>query len=1434
MQTQTSSSQSLDSENQVSTSTPGGVEAVPQVVIGEKNAERVLKIHSYNQIPVRLDEYTPKAVSAFLDYLASLNAGLMAYDFKVLVNPYILVSINQLRQLESLDELTDTDFRPGKLEQTRSWLMWSLREVKDAMATEIVAPEIREFEAMKFHYEVENPAILQSFVINYNRITMGISPEKLAQAGRVPHVMVKKLLKKFSETARRNQAVQMMALCDELKNHIDELDTFDKFLKKIMELKKSYYETLTKAMSLGYSPLYNRPAWRKQADIVQDFHRLKGEFHKRFVQDGDEFVPKRPRFDRMNETKVKSTGENPGKPHSSLNCCTGCGRFHRGGATQCNLKAHPNFNKSGNPWKDSRMGKCWAEKGSLKLPVNRAFVNGVEMPWSTSSSKLASPNEESKGECINCMQISKHVNDFDVIHAEWKLSSSMGIPMITLLDTGCMKANLVANDFIERFRNTLMKHGVVLQTCESRVCTIHSCSPITEKVALAVSFCNPRTKVNETISIEALVVQNLPVDLIIGLDAIRKYKLASKLEEFFQDLPAKETLESMKDEVVIPKHLDYFHTWHEVELPVSIQSAPTSLPHTEVAATISVRETMGKIGETQAAHLVQDSLDVEQDNDEIEIMPVDDIRELNHRLKVDHNDLDDIHIYGSDELQARLRMLCMEFRHIFSTHLNKEPALIKPLSLDVDSSKWYTRVNQGPPRPQSFKKLRDLQQDLKDLLDMGVIRLSKSPYYSQVLLVPKPDNTWRLCIDYRRLNDATAKTVWPLPKIVDILGRIGENRSTLFCKMDATKGYYQAPLLESARQFTAFTTAQGIYEWTRVPMGVASAPAHFHRQLAEEVLSNLLYRQVELYMDDILVHAKTEEELLMQLRLVFTRLSEFNVTLNPKKCFFGMAKVEFLGHVIDEDGISMSEEKIDKVKTFQKPQTGRTLRSFIGLANYFRDHIANLSWILKPLYTASQNVKKYARIRWTNEMEMAFNQVKDAIASCPKLYHLDGDLPLVLQTDACDYGIGAYLFQLKETERGNKEQLPIFFISKALSGPQLRWSTAEKEAYAIFYALSKLEPWLLDRVFQQETDHANLTFHSMKGSNKVLRWKLWLQQFQFHVKHIPGKENVVADMLSRAPVVNNEGDQEAFLLAFNYDECVSPHFSSLIGQCHSDMAGHHGVELTLSKIRRLLETMRGQDNIQQQHVEVQQAVQDNKWPFMRNHVKRFVRSCAVCQKHSERHVPEVRTERFTVNALQPMELVSIDTMGPFQESKQGYCFVVVIIDCFTRFVELYPSRSTSAMEAATCSINFAGRYGIPERLRSDNGSQFVNGIIRSLLDSWSVQHELTMPYSSEENGISERVNKEVLKHLVNFLFENDKTLDEWECYLPMVQRIINSTKHEAFGASPAQLVFGNRMTGYSKCSKIKINCLLWLVRFKKHYQQRIKLLKNGSSRRFKI
>jgi len=342
------------------------------------------------------------------------------------------------------------------------------------------------------------------------------------------------------------------------------------------------------------------------------------------------------------------------------------------------------------------------------------------------------------------------------------------------------------------------------------------------------------------------------------------------------------------------------------------------------------------------------------------------------------------------------------------------------------------------------------------------------------------------------------------------------------------------------------------------------------------------------------------------------------------------------------------------------------------------------------------------------------------VGECPALTFMREDLPVYLHTDASDYGIGAYLFQKSPTDN---VELPVAFISKSLTKERLRWSVPEKEAFAIFYAFQKLEYLIRDVYFILRTDHKNLTYINEEGSPKVRRWKLAIQEYNFDIEYIKGEDNVVADALSR--LCAHASDEKAEHLCAFEPITIPKQKYKLIAKVHNSTAGHNGVEKTLDKLEA-----RGEET----------------WPHMRDHVKQFIKDCPICQKLDQRNV-KIQTVPFTNATLEPMDTLNIDTIGPVPLDQFGNCYILVIIDCFTRFVELYAIPDTTATSAARCILQHIGRYGAPLKIRTDQGSQFVNDIVAELLKLVGVEHELTLAYSKEESAIVERANKEVMRHL---------------------------------------------------------------------------------------
>ena len=467
----------------------------------------------------------------------------------------------------------------------------------------------------------------------------------------------------------------------------------------------------------------------------------------------------------------------------------------------------------------------------------------------------------------------------------------------------------------------------------------------------------------------------------------------------------------------------------------------------------------------------------------------------------------------------KVREILEECRGVFSRTLRETPARISPMEIEVDADKLKKARLSGRARPLSEVKLAKLRVMLGALLRVKIIRACREANGSQVLLVAKKGSTkLRFCIDYRAINDATISPEgWPIPDIAELLKEIGTKGGKIFAVMDMTSGFHQAPLSEASKIWSTFVTPDGMYQWNRCPMGVKGGPSFFSKGIMSEVLVDLLHTVVLSYLDDLIVWGKDEEDFLINLRTVLKRLMDRQITLNPDKCRIGMSVAEFVGHTINgkTGELHFTRSKLDRVRDFPKPTEAGELKMFVGLANYYRAHVAHMSSLLHPLDEMLAGYEKRTRsrhLKWTHETTLAFERVRTMIDECPALKFVNPLWRVYVRTDASNYGIGAVMFQ-KFEDTGY--DIPIEFLSKSLTKVQINWDTPEKEGYAIFYALKRWDHLLRDVNFVLETDHENLTFLKFDGSPKVKRWKMLIQEFRFDLLFIKGKDNGVADAMSR-------------------------------------------------------------------------------------------------------------------------------------------------------------------------------------------------------------------------------------------------------------------------------------------------------------------------------
>ena len=429
------------------------------------------------------------------------------------------------------------------------------------------------------------------------------------------------------------------------------------------------------------------------------------------------------------------------------------------------------------------------------------------------------------------------------------------------------------------------------------------------------------------------------------------------------------------------------------------------------------------------------------------------------------------------------------------------------------------KIDTGEHPPIKMKPYRTplnkrtvIDNAVDEMLEAGIIRRSRSPWSFPVVVVDKKDGSKRFCVDFRQLNKITKPISYPLPVIDDILARLG--KAKYFTTLDLKSGYWQVLMDETDREKTAFACHRGLFEFLVMPFGLSGAPPVF-MELMNIVLEGLEDFAIP-YLDDIIIFSASPDEHLSHLRAVFNKIREHGLKMKLKKCNFFQTETKYLGFTINGEGIKPDPENVEAIREMAAPCNVREVRGFIGTCSYYRRFIPNFSEIAQPLIGLT---KKFARFKWTAQCQKAFDYLKDSLSVVPLLVYPDTQKPYILYTDASDTCIGAVLTQKGEDGEGKEVEKPIYFLSHKLSDTQCRWSTIEKEAYAIHYSLQKLDHYLHGAEFIVRTDHKPLKYllESPMQNRKVQMWALSIAGYNCQIEYIEGVANTVADLLSRTP-----------------------------------------------------------------------------------------------------------------------------------------------------------------------------------------------------------------------------------------------------------------------------------------------------------------------------
>ncbi|XP_071944659.1 uncharacterized protein [Antedon mediterranea] len=446
----------------------------------------------------------------------------------------------------------------------------------------------------------------------------------------------------------------------------------------------------------------------------------------------------------------------------------------------------------------------------------------------------------------------------------------------------------------------------------------------------------------------------------------------------------------------------------------------------------------------------------------------------------------------------------------FDSVLQDKPGKTTVIKHDIEMNLGVHPVRlRAYPIPQA--KLGKVKEEIESMLELGVIEESHSPWSSPYIMVPKPDGTARFCVNYKKVNSLSKFDAYPMPRIDEIIGRVGPAK--FITKLDLCKGYWQVPLTERSKPYTAFSTPMGLYQFKYLPFGLHGAPATFQRMMDQLLRKKESYAAA--YMDDLVIFSPDWESHIHHLRDIFQTLKQANLTVKPAKCSFAHSKVHYLGYVVGEGMIRPQKTKVEAVVQWEKPKTKKDVKSFLGLTGYYRKFIPNYADIAAPL-TDLTGKKHPDKIKWTPECEDALVKLKQALCSDPVLRNPDFNAEFILQTDASDRGLGAVLSQLGPDGTDH----PVLYLSRKMFPREQNYATIEKECLAIKWAVESLRYYLLGRKFKIVTDHQPLKWLvEMKETNKRLtRWSLDLQPYCFTVVHRRGISNGNADGLSRKPL----------------------------------------------------------------------------------------------------------------------------------------------------------------------------------------------------------------------------------------------------------------------------------------------------------------------------
>lgn len=717
-----------------------------------------------------------------------------------------------------------------------------------------------------------------------------------------------------------------------------------------------------------------------------------------------------------------------------------------------------------------------------------------------------------------------------------------------------------------------------------------------------------------------------------------------------------------------------------------------------------------------------------------------------------------------------------------------------------------------PVRRMSPDELDELKKQLDELTEAGFIRPSKSPFGAPILFVKKKDGTMRMCIDYRALNNITIKNSYPLPRIDELFDRL--QGATIFSKIDLRSGYWQIRIDPEDVPKTAFRTRYGHFEFMVLPFGLTNAPATF-MNLMHDIFREHLDTFVLVFLDDILIFSRTPEEHKRHLAIVMELLVKNRLCAKESKCELFRRSVEFLGHIIDAQGLHMMADKVKAVLDWPPLTSIDDVRSFLGFVGYYRRFVRMFSDLAAPLTAMLQNGAKF---EWNDAQRTAFERLKQAVTEQPVLILPDMTKPFVVTTDASGYAVGACLGQ----DLGHGEQ-PIAYMSKKMQPAEKNYPVHEQELLAIILSLKEWRHYLQGSPFviRVLTDHHSLQCLQTQPnlSGRQARWMMLMAEFSFKIEYQEGKKNVVADALSRRPdhrETANEprlnalwsaavasaaalADLKAAYLSDPLCQSIllDPSKSSykLVNGFIRDSRGRLLIPATAVAFKTLV--------LQECHdaptgghfgsaKTIAHIAQQFVWPKMYEEIQQYVKTCLACQSNKP-------SSQLPIGLLQPLPIpphpwhtVSMDLITQLPRTDTGFDAIYVIVCKLTKYVYYIACLTAdSAVDLADRFFKHVVRHrGVPKVIVSDRDTRFTSIFWRSLWKLLGTQLAMSTAFHPQSDGQTERANRTLEEGLRAYINYHQR---DWDKHLVPLEIAFNSRKQASTGFSPYYLNSGQEM-----------------------------------------